>query len=1141
MTSARSVEQLPLMLPSLPGGFSWTQVAEALTVLLERRYLEGFDPALFRLLLDDEDGVPLLCKVRAVAHQGGPPTTRQAVPQLLAACHLPGHDLVTVLHGHGDGHALYYGQRRRAGYGSADSAIAGLRGAFRAELPGVSLGDALPLLPTGWKDLASFLASAPAFASLTGVPAPGGRQLDRSQLGRLVSAMGSRRYALMVVAEALPQWAVEEGMAVCRRIVSELHPAITSMVTEGRSATETHSVMRNTTIGGDLSLIRHVAPALAQAVGFALGAGGLVSLIGAAGQWAHPLGVSTVGTTLTDMQAVATSDSTMSNRLDAEVRHCSKIVEAHHDRLGSARGGGWWRSALYLCAEDESALHCAAQALRGASAGDGADVLEPMRLQRLPVHVVRPAMQMGRLIELRARDGGIDHPMGAVHQAIATCVSCQELAVLVAPPQEEAPGLAIDKGVAFALAAPTPDGPCARIGTIAGTIKGSTAAAVAVSARALNEHVLVVGTPGSGKTNTCMALLLQAHGQLRVPFLVIEPAKTEYRRLAGEPSLRGKLRVYSIGGDAGLPLRLNPLRPVPGASLLGHIDLLKAVFNASFSMGPGMPQVLEQALVEVYERFGWNLYTGSNEALSGLRVPVESVESLLPTLGDLQKQIEIVLSSRNYSDNVRRDLGAALFSRINSLRLGAKGLVLDTRRSTPLSELFEAPVVLELNALRDDEEKSFVMAVVLALLHQHCEVRQRQFPHTPSATLQHLTLVEEAHRLLSAPLNRGLETANPRGKGVSMFTDMLAELRALGEGFIVAEQIPTKLASDVLKNTNLKIIHRVTAPTDCEAVGQSVNLTPEQMRKLVSLPSGHAVVHGLSARFGDPVADATLVVIDSVKESLHAVDELPGPVLPVGARWIWRLGGCESCVSPCVYYPTIARSVDSASGEREFRSLSECALIGSFEGVSAAFFAWHSAVSKSRTWSGGDLHCLFVHAAQRWLWKVLSARNPSGPAGASPADLLRADALTVLFGRLVVALSARRPDASDLVRELHAALVDAVAAEEANAGLAACAACPAPCRGLAFVAARAETEVSRSLASHLPRSLTDPFDRVGDADSRMAKLVEALDRSLDGEPHALPLPERKAARYCQLAHVKVRADQEESKTIALSLLIKWSK
>ncbi|GGJ59776.1 hypothetical protein GCM10010121_083010 [Streptomyces brasiliensis] len=54
------------------------------------------------------------------------------------------------------------------------------------------------------------------------------------------------------------------------------------------------------------------------------------------------------------------------------------------------------------------------------------------------------------------------------------------------------------------------------------------------------------GHDRSGKTNTITGLLLEAsaHG---VPFLVIEPAKAEYRSLISHPVLGQDMQIFTAG------------------------------------------------------------------------------------------------------------------------------------------------------------------------------------------------------------------------------------------------------------------------------------------------------------------------------------------------------------------------------------------------------------------------------------------------------------------------------------------------------------------------------------------------------------------------------------------------------------------
>ena len=75
-----------------------------------------------------------------------------------------------------------------------------------------------------------------------------------------------------------------------------------------------------------------------------------------------------------------------------------------------------------------------------------------------------------------------------------------------------------------------------------------------------------------------------------------------------------------------------------------------------------------------------------------------------------------------------------------------------------------------------------------------------------------------------------------------MFAGLLAEIRAYGEGLVIAEQIPARLVPDVIKNTAVKITHRLPAADDRDAVGATMNATPAQSRYLVTLAPGEAAV-----------------------------------------------------------------------------------------------------------------------------------------------------------------------------------------------------------------------------------------------------------------------------------------------------------
>src|SRR5699024_6258855 len=109
--------------------------------------------------------------------------------------------------------------------------------------------------------------------------------------------------------------------------------------------------------------------------------------------------------------------------------------------------------------------------------------------------------------------------------------------------------------------------------------------------------------------------------------------------------------------------------------------------------------------------------------------------------------------------------------------------------------------------------------------------------------LLHLMLVEEAHNVLTKPRNHA-GGGSPEMAAADLFTNILSEIRSYGQGMMIVDQAPTRLIDDALKNTNYKIIHRLTAPDDMEVMARSMALNAEQAAMISSLEIGQAIVCG---------------------------------------------------------------------------------------------------------------------------------------------------------------------------------------------------------------------------------------------------------------------------------------------------------
>jgi hypothetical protein len=347
----------------------------------------------------------------------------------------------------------------------------------------------------------------------------------------------------------------------------------------------------------------------------------------------------------------------------------------------------------------------------------------------------------------------------------------------------------------------------------------------------LNRHVFVCGATGSGKSQTIRALLEQATGA-GIPWLVIEPAKAEYRLMAAR--LPGTAVIRIRPGDLDQPpAGINPLEPAAGPDgtrfgLQTHADLLRALFLAAFQADEPFPQVLAAALTRCYEDAGWDLVTG--QSVTPGRQPA------YPGLEDLQSAALAVVDEIGYGREVRDNVRGFVTVRIGSLRLGTTGRFLDGGHPIDFATLLKSNIVFEIEDAGDDRDKAFLMGAVLIRLTEHLRIH-----HGPgiSTGLKHLTVVEEAHRLLRQPPPG---STGPAAQAVEMFADLLAEVRAYGEGLVIAEQIPAKLIPDVVKNTAVKIVHRLPAADDRAAVGATMNLRDDQSAYLVTLTPGDAAV-----------------------------------------------------------------------------------------------------------------------------------------------------------------------------------------------------------------------------------------------------------------------------------------------------------
>ncbi len=271
---------------------------------------------------------------------------------------------------------------------------------------------------------------------------------------------------------------------------------------------------------------------------------------------------------------------------------------------------------------------------------------------------------------------------------------------------------------------------------------------------------------------------------------------------------------------------MNPLAPEPGYPVQTHIDMVRALFLAAFDASEPFPQIMAQALQRAYEECGWDPLTGAGRADS-------DVPPAVPTLARLQAAALAVIEDVGYGRELQADMRGFVDVRLRSLRTGSAGRFFEGGHPADIGALLDRNVVLALEDVASDEDKAFVIGTLLIRLVEHLRLRSRT---SPASGLRHVIVLEEAHRLLRA----GRQGASAHA--VELFAGLLAEIRAYGEGVVIAEQIPAKLVPDAVKNTALKVLHRLPAADDRQLVGATMNLDDDQSRQVVSLPPGEAAV-----------------------------------------------------------------------------------------------------------------------------------------------------------------------------------------------------------------------------------------------------------------------------------------------------------
>ena len=640
--------------------------------------------------------------------------------------------------------------------------------------------------------------------------------------------------------------------------IGESHTNGTSS-SHGKSDSETKkskTAVGCSVLGGVLSAVGFglSATGAGAAIGIPLmAAGGVMSAVGATGKSKTSGTTDTYGTSQSDTENRSMSDAeshseTFTDSLgktatigssknytltihNKHIEELMKRIDQELERISMSESTGLWSVASYFFSYDNdfASAESAATIFKSIMQGEESGV-ETSAINSWIDNSQKVKMLTNSVCRL-------SHPVFTNNLTVngesimvenSSLLSSKELAMLLSLPHKSVPGFPVVEHVSLAKEVIRNNESLMKrevsLGCIFDLGKAYTENRVKLDVKSLTQHVFVTGSTGCGKSETIYKLINETK-QVGTKFLVIEPAKGEYKNVFGDVNVFGTNPLI-------MPLlRINPFSFPTGVHVLEHIDRLTEIFNVCWPMYSAMPAVLKKAMLDAYESCGWDLRLSVNRLSRG--------EDVYPSFLDLFLSLEKVITESAYSEEVKSNYSGALLTRVESLTNGLNGEIFSVNELSNMV-LFDENCIIDLSRVGSQETKSLIMGILIMRLSEY----RMTGANTPNSALKHLTVLEEAHNILKrVSTEQSQEGSNMAGKSVEMITNAIAEMRTYGEGFVIVDQSPTSVDKAAIKNTNTKIVMRLPDEDDRKVSGKAAGMNDKQIDEIAKLPTGVAVVY----------------------------------------------------------------------------------------------------------------------------------------------------------------------------------------------------------------------------------------------------------------------------------------------------------
>ena len=785
---------------------------------------------------------------------------------VLSSLHAWGYRLYFLLMRHNGTTKLFLGTSTANQSIAADQAVEQFREAAFSSMPGMGLR-ILDIQKDMLDEISLPMQKMNAIGAVTGIPSfreaerKGMLQtLDQLAFGLRDSYGDEKDYAMMVIADPITDAEITDIISRHRKLASQIHTAVKLSGSEGQSRSESHDPMIARKQGA--TLLGTIAGTLG---GIFLGAPNAGKMIGA--QLGAMIGGQIVNTLTADMSRptqVGGSNCISYEYLDKFAEFAEEAISHSIERLNAGRNFGFWNTGVYILSTMPRDVVTVTGILRSVYSGEET-YYEPIRLHRFApdsnaLQIVRDNFDMPMMLDAKivTPHEGFQyekdqwHLFGKHYQYLSTPMNTREMSLTTSLPRRDVPGLRFVKtAVRFANNPAEVGENKITIGNIVDTgIEQYTTYDINVNS--LVRHALVAGSTGSGKSTTCKRIIDEVMKR-DVPVLIIEPAKDDYVRWAlkmnEELPSEKQFMIYMPGVDEldGHPiskLQINPFEPARAkgvkADLLQHSEVFATLLNACLPSEEVVPILIEEVVLETIRYFA---ESNNRDMDAGNIEPL----SHYPLVDDMIIFAERIMQKKQYASENKNNLTEVLATRFKYLKRGTRGRILNVSKSIDYTELFNRNVVINISRLSGSKDKSLIMSLIMNALYEYCascyandaEYRRK----AQENQLLHLTLVEEAHNVLVKP-HDARNSGSPERAAADLFGNMLSDVRGYGQGLMVVDQVPTRLIDDAIKNTNLKIVHRITAPDDQEVMASCMAFREDQKYIIPSLEKGNAIICG---------------------------------------------------------------------------------------------------------------------------------------------------------------------------------------------------------------------------------------------------------------------------------------------------------